>query len=453
MIGSLQAQAAVAYQARLQRIKQMLQTKNVRFSNSVEEHERLKEEVMQQMYQCLVKIDQAQMLAEQKIALSDEVERYFYNIINNDAVQMENKKNLIVKKMQAVKMLMQQKLKSKMLTKSQYDKIEEYKKQKAKKKTIRNTLLILAAILLAITVVGCVLFLWGKSRDKLRDRQIEENTDSEWRKQEDIINGANKHKSNDAFTDDLAKQLLGNDTSTIKELRNDGGVKEFTVTTGEKTTYYQYDKLTDTLMSKSTADATYIKIDKGDNYLANYFASDGGVIVYDKTGLEKMVKIGNDTYQYDYNNEDIIKNDVTKYTRFQNGTPDFVKITDSQYTKAMYAGFGAAGILAIAGIGVGCSPVGDDDKVIESWIKDDEKLQDDKRDMQRSYDNIVSTGIDDGTVIGGIGANAGTKFGQALQNLQASFNNFNMRGDVNNLGRITDLDVNMLAENGNLINN
>ena len=203
MIGSLQAQAAVAYQARLQRIKQMLQTKNVRFSNSVEEHERLKEEVMQQMYQCLVKIDQAQMLAEQKIALSDEVERYFYNIINNDAVQMENKKNLIVKKMQAVKMLMQQKLKSKMLTKSQYDKIEEYKKQKAKKKTIRNTLLILAAILLAITVVGCVLFLWGKSRDKLRDRQIEENTDSEWRKQEDIINGANKHKSNDAFTDDL----------------------------------------------------------------------------------------------------------------------------------------------------------------------------------------------------------------------------------------------------------
>ena len=53
-------------------------------------------------------------------------------------------------------------------------------------------------------------------------------------------------------------------------------------------------------MAKTDIGEAYVKIDNGDNYLANYFASEGGIVISDKDGIEKVVKVGNDTYKYDY---------------------------------------------------------------------------------------------------------------------------------------------------------
>ena len=443
MIGSLPAQAAVAYRARLQRIKQMLQTKNIRFSNSVEEHERLKEEVMQQMYQCLVKIDQAQMLVEQKIALGDEVEKYFYNIINNDAMQMEKKKTLIVKKIQAVQDLMRQKLNSEILSPSQKEKIAKYKEKRAKQK--RNAIILwIITILLCILTIGILCMFLTKN---LAKKQEEKFTDVEYKKHKNILDNATEHNQ-DALNDDLIRKLLGNNTSKISTINENKGIKEFviyTVTTdGKTTTYYKYDKITDTLMSKTSIDENYTTIDGGKNYLAKYFAGEGGIVVSDIEGIEKIVKVGEDTYTYDYNSTDIVKNDIT-YKKYPNGEPFFVKSYNSgdkywtliTLIPPLVSGV-AAGLITKEII----SPGGNNRKV-KRMMEKDEEFQQNKTEMEEQYNNVLenSDNIADNN---DVGFEMGDRYARALKNLQKKYNSMTMQNS-NNSYAITTSEIEQIA--------
>ena len=243
------------------------------------------------------------------------------------------------------------------------------------------------------------------------------------------------------------KKLLGDDKSIITETRNTDGVREFTVTNGTTTTYYRYDKTTDVLMSKTDIGEAYVKIDNGDNYLANYFASEGGIVISDKDGIEKVVKVGNDTYKYDYNTEDIVKNDKTTYKQYPNGKPFLVKAYDNENKHWINAGWAVTAGLCGAALYTHFSNVSDggNDKTIKSLIADDENFQHRKNNMLLKYDNMLNTDNSYGTIVEGIGN--GEVFGRAYKNLQNKYNDLKGQSSSRNGGDVNDLDILQIANN------
>ena len=419
--GNVNFQDLVSYRNRLSNIEQMIEAKNIKFSKNLAEHEKLKKEALAELSECLLRIERSQMSLADKIATAKEAEKRFLSIITKDANNIEEQKALIKQKMNYIHNMVQQKLNSQRLSSYQKAQIAEYKAKKDKKKRVMQILLIIAAIIAALTVIG-IIFLYSKS---IRQECEEKNTSTDWKKQKDIINHA-EHKTDRINDDAFVKSLLGDESASVTEIKNNDTIREFavqTTTDGVKTTtYYMYDKVTDTLMSKSDINEKYFVMANGNNYLANYFSTEGGVIISDKAGIEKVVKVGNDTYTYDYNTETIVKNNIN-YSRYPDGTPFLIKAQDSQYKGLIHLGWGVAG--ALGAICVGEHFLGKDDK-IETWIKEDKLHKRRQTEIKESYDNLLNSNI---TKLDGM---EGVLCGSAIQNLQGQYNELNMRQDMNN---------------------
>ena len=429
----------IAYQARLAAIKQSKNNNNIKVSKNMQEHEKLKEELLEQLKQTLLTIDSSRMSLPDKIAMANEAENCFKGIIASDTKNMEKKRILIVKKLDSIRNLMQQKLNSEILSPSQKEKIEKYKEKRAKQK--RNAIILwIITILLCILTIGILCMFLTKN---LAKKQEEKFTDVEYKKQKNILDSATKNNQN-ALNDNLAKQLLGDNTSTISTINENKGIKEFTITTNGTATYYKYDKITDTLMSKTSISQNYTTIDGGKNYLAKYFAGEGGIVVSNREGIEKIVKVGEDTYTYDYNSTDIVKNNIT-YKKYPNGEPFFVKSynSDDKYwtlitlIPPLVSGV-AAGLITKEII----SPGGNNRKV-KRMMEKDEEFQQNKTEMEEQYNNVLenSDNIADNN---DVGFEMGDRYARALKNLQKKYNSMTMQNS-NNSYAITTSEIEQIA--------
>lgn len=433
------------YKARLKKAQQFLSAnkshENINFSKNSAEHEQLKKEAEACFYDYVLKIHKAKISDQDKIEIAKKAERYFKDIVDNDAMELNQRAQLVKDKMAAIRDLIQRKAGSNILTQDQKNKIEEYKKRKAKQRTKTKLLLLLAIIFAILTIVGMIVLYTN-----FKKQQSEKYADTEWKKNKDIIDNP-KYDTKSAFDDDLVKKLLGDDKSTITETRNTDGVREFTVTNGTTTTYYRYDKTTDVLMSKTDIGEAYVKIDNGDNYLANYFASEGGIVISDKDGIEKVVKVGNDTYKYDYNTEDIVKNDKTTYKQYPNGKPFLVKAYDNENKHWINAGWAVTAGLCGAALYTRFSNVSDggNDKTIKSLIADDENFQHRKNDMLLRYDNMLNNDNSYGTLVDGMGN--GETYGRAYNNLRKKYDDLTGQPSAKNGGDVDNLDIVQIANN------
>ena len=82
----------IAYQARLAAIKQSKNNNNIKVSKNMQEHEKLKEELLEQLKQTLLTIDSSRMSLPDKIAMANEAENCFKGIIASDTKNMEKKR-------------------------------------------------------------------------------------------------------------------------------------------------------------------------------------------------------------------------------------------------------------------------------------------------------------------------------------------------------------------------
>ena len=443
-VTSITQQDLINYQTKMAAIRQNTKHNNynIKTSSNIKEHKKLKTEALEQLNTILIEIDNSHMNIDQKIKMAKEAESHINNIINNDEQKMKNNSDLVMKRLQDIRDAMQKKINSEILSPSQKAQVEKYKKKRDKQK--RNAIILwIITVLLCVLTIGILYVFLSKN---LAEKQEEEFTDVDYKKQKNILDGATKD-SQDAMNDDLARKLLGDDTSTISSISENKSIKEFTVTTKGKTTYYKYDKITDTLMSKSSIDQRYTTIDGGKNYLAKYFAGEGGIVVSDREGIEKIVKVGEDTYTYDYNSTDIIKNNTT-YKKYPDGEPFFVKSynSDDKYWSLISlippVVSGVAASLVTKEI---LSPGGSDGNA-KKLLEKDEEYQQNKADMEKQYNDILENSNDNSTDFGGIGIDEGNKYGIATQILQSKYNDMTMQSSNNGITK-TDLEVNRIIEN------
>ena len=148
------------YRARLKQAQQFLSAhkshENINFSKNSAEHEQLKNEAEAYFYDYVLKIHHAKISPQDKIEIAKKAERYFQNIVNNDAIQLNKRAQLVKNKMDAIRDLIQRKAGSNILTQEQKDAIEEYKKRKAKQSTKTKILFLLAIIFAILTIVGMI---------------------------------------------------------------------------------------------------------------------------------------------------------------------------------------------------------------------------------------------------------------------------------------------------------
>lgn len=430
--GNILAQDVIAYNSMLASIKSNINSKLTKSSNNAQEHEELKRKVEESLNTCVLEIEQSNLPLSDKIALSNAAKRYYNDIVEKDMQQMEKKKQLINQKKNAVYNNFRLAIDSELLDENSKARIEEYKQRKEAKARVFKAMLALTIILAILTIGAALIFLtpW------LKDKQKEKYSDLEYKHQEDIMNGAKNE-----LDDDMIKKIVGSNDITINETINITDKQEFTVKNGDTTTYYRYDKTTDTLSSATTSDGEYKTISNGDNYLANH----GGWIKSDNNS-EKVIMIGEHKYSLDKNSlQETITVDDKKYDRYLNGVPFFVKAHDNEYTKFIYAG-----IPATVGFATGALVTGLQKDY--AWGKYDEETvaldriaqqhERNKNNMKIAFNN--ATAVSMGSGLNNVGIGAGKAYGEKLKKLQDAYDNLDVRESMN-AGNIAGLENGVLS--------
>ena len=451
--GGISSKDVIEYQTRLMAVREGAKAKNFRPSKNMEEHKRLEKATMERQAILLEEIDQSNMSLQDKISTANETVAVFQKMLHDDLIQLQQKAKVAKQQMLSLRKNIGKKLKSELLSPQDKKEIEEYKKRKKEKERAFYACLVLFIIFAVLTAGICAIFL----SDLLKKKQQEEYTDSEYKKLEDIMNNdevKGRNVSNDWLDETHAKELLGDTDSVYTNIDTGTKIQHFSLTKNGTTTYYKYDKTTDTLMSSSTKDGTYLTTSDGTNFLANRFANHGGITLKDTEGIEKVVKVGNDTYTLDYNTDNIKFNGKT-YVRYTNGEPFFVKAYKDKRKWAALTSLAPTTAFGIAATVTGIQKNYDfgDDKKIKSKINQNDIYQAKKEEMMEAFHAQTNSYQDENNShLGMIGGDTGKQYGVAmnrLMDLSNSYNSFNPRTSING-GDVTDLDVANIANGAEL---
>ena len=443
----------VEYQARLIAMRESVKAKNFRPSKNMEEHKQLEKTIMERQTALLDEIDRSNMSLQDKISTANETVAVFQKMSHDDLIQLQQKAKVAKQQMLSLHKNINKKLQSEILSPQDKKEIEEYKKRKKEKERAFYACLVLFIIFAVLTAGICAIFL----SDLLKKKQQEEYTDSEYKKLEDIMNNdeaKGRNVSNNWLNETHAKELLGDADSVYTNIDTGTKMQHFSLTKDGTTTYYKYDKTTDTLMSCSTKDGKYVTTSDGTNFLANRFANHGGITLKDTEGVEKVVKVGSDTYTLDYNTDNIKFNDKT-YVRYTNGEPFFVKAYNDKRKWIALAGLAPTLAFGIATTVTGIQKNHDfgDDKKKKAKINQNDIYQAKKEEMMAAF-HAQTNGYQDenNSYLGMIGSDTGKQYAAAMNRLielSHSYNAFGQRTSMNN-GDVTDLDVANIANGAGL---